>query len=99
VSPERTYRAVGGPLDGQLITTAAQKVTFEGEPGMAYHRTRPTDSDWRDRYGDDWYIHGKEPPPAPDHVMEWHDEDWQSPEVAAIRAAVRDAVTRETPEP
>jgi hypothetical protein len=95
MSEEREYRCVGGPLDGQTIRTTANKLLFSGEPGMAYHLTRPTDTDWREQYDEDRWITGAPAPPPPDYVMEWHEDTWLSPEVAAIRAAVRGVADRD----
>jgi hypothetical protein len=85
----RPMRCVGGPWDGEDITSSADLMVLNEYPGMAYHRTLPTDSDWRLAYDHDWFIHGlKEPPPVPDEVWEWHPEPWVSPEVSMIRHAV-----------
>jgi hypothetical protein len=53
---EHEYRCIGGPLDGQTIRTTANKLLFSGEPGMAYHLTRPTDTSWREQYDELWDI-------------------------------------------
>jgi hypothetical protein len=92
---EHEYRCVGGPLDGQKIRTSADMVVLSGVPGMAYHRTRPTDTNWREEYDELWDIRGLPEPSLPDHVLEWHEDSWLSPEVAAIRAAVSTAADRE----
>ena len=83
-------RAVGGPLDGQDIASTAHVVEVAGFDGMAYVRTLPTDTDWRERYDHEWFIHGlPEAPPVPDRVYEWHPEGWLTPEVRMIREALR----------
>ena len=91
----RTMRCVGGPWDGEDITSSADLLVIDGAPDMAYHRTRPTDTDWRDTYDHDWFMHGaSQPPPPPAHVWEWHERDWESPEVAYIGDAIRDVSAR-----
>lgn len=81
-------RCVGGPFDGEDIDTTASLVTVEGHPGMAYVRTRPTDTDWRSHIDPNWFIRGLPEPVPPTHVLEWHEDGWLSPEVRAIRSAL-----------
>lgn len=85
-------RFVGGPLDGRDFDTNGQLVEVGGFSDMAYHRTRPTDTNWREQIDPDWWMKGLPEPILPDHVMEWHETDWQSPEVRMVRDAIREAM-------
>lgn len=87
-------RCVGGPLDGQDIDSPASVIELAEAPAMAYVRTRPTDTNWRDTIDHDWWMHGTPEPVPPEHVYEWHERGWVSPEVAMIRSAVREAAER-----
>ena len=51
-------RTVGGPWADTDLDSAADVVEIEGYPDMAYHRTRPTDTDWREQRGRDWSVPG-----------------------------------------
>lgn len=89
----RSMRCVGGPWDGEDIASSADMMVLDEAPDMAYHRTRPTDTDWRSRYDHDWFIHGlPEAPPLPDYVWEWHGREWRSPEVQWIRDVITERV-------
>ena len=90
----RTMRCVGGPWDGEDITSSADLLVIDGAPDMAYHRTRPTDTDWRETYPNDWFMYQREPPPAPDYVWEWHERDWEPPEVRLIKELIHRRVER-----
>lgn len=81
-------------MDGETTEWMAGVVTLAAYPGMAYHRTLPTDTDWRDQWHDDWSARGSAL--VPERVYEWHELDWVSPDVAAIRAMVRDAADKRT---
>jgi hypothetical protein len=86
---------VGGPFDGRVYEgDRANVVTVESHPGMAYHRTRPTDTDWRSEIDDDRWRIGKPEPVLPDHVYERHPIEWESPEVAWIKESVALATQR-----
>ena len=86
-------RFVGGPFDGRDIDASTAIVcpcltgSCESEP-FVYHRTRPTDINWRETIDHDWFVHGVPEPVPPEHVYEWHERDWYSPEVAMIRDAI-----------
>lgn len=84
---------VGGPMDGQIIASTADVIELAETPDMAYHWTqdhRLPDPD------PDWWMKGlPEPQPRP-RIYEWHERDWESPEVAAIKEAVREASERMT---
>ena len=92
-------RCVGGPFDGRDIELAPSVNVLcpcltgrcDEEP-FVYHRTRPTDTNWREEYDPDWWSRGKPEPVPPEHVLEWHERDWVSPEVASIRDAVNEAL-------
>jgi hypothetical protein len=88
------YRLVGGPMDGQTITTCADVIELDGTLDMVYHWTLPTDTNWRETMDPDWFARGKPEPVAPQPVMEWHERGWVSPEVGMIREAVRKASGR-----
>lgn len=91
----RTMLCVGGPWDGEMIASSADVMVLAESETHAYHRTRPTDTDWRDTYEDDWFIRGKaQPPPPPEPVWEWHERAWLPPEVRYIRDAVKRATER-----
>ena len=87
-------RAVGGPLDGADLDGSADVVIVQSYPDHAYHRTRPTDTDWRMSIDPDWWMKGLPEPVRPDRVYEWHERDWLPPEVRLIRDAVREASAR-----
>lgn len=80
-------RLVGGPMDGETIDSAADVLELDEAPGMAYHRTHlaidPPDLQW--------WEHGKDHAPRSETVYEWHERDWVSPVVAAIREALDSA--------
>jgi hypothetical protein len=63
------YRMIGGPLDGQRITTRANRIEMAEAPEMAYHALTL---------------------PSSERVMEWHECDWVSPAVIAIRRTIQD---------
>jgi hypothetical protein len=98
---ERQVHCIGGPFDGRDIELAAGVNVLcpcltgdcEAEP-FVYHRTRPTDTNWRDTIDHNWFMHGTPEPVPSKHVLEWHERDWMSPEVAAIRGAVREAADK-----
>ena len=93
---EHSGLAVGGPLElpFSVLSSTATKIVCDGYPGMAYHWTLPTDTNWRETYDHDWFMHGTPEPIPPAHVWEWHEADWVSPEVALIRGAVLEASER-----
>lgn len=78
-------------MDGKPLKSRADIVTLAEAPGMAYHWTH----DHRQPEPDhDWWMKGlPEPQPWP-RVWEWHEYEWESPEVLAIRGAVREAADR-----
>lgn len=91
------YLFVGGPSAGQVaeVRDGVTVIRVPYSDGMEYVKTRPTDTNWRETYDDDWFIHGLRAAPAvPDKVFEWHERGWQSPEVRMIRDAVQEVSDR-----
>jgi hypothetical protein len=83
---------VGGPRDGRTIEIPdhVSVVEMAEDPDMAYHRTHRLVSGSEDPY---WFIRGLAEPQY-ETIFEWHERDWVSPAVAAIRAAVYEGVER-----
>jgi hypothetical protein len=91
---------VGGPMDGRdiaitegvnVVVGPAQEWDDEAlvirpsrPQDMAYHRTHRQVSGSTDP---DWWMKG-EPEPTFETIFEWHERDWVSPVVTAIREAV-----------
>lgn len=92
----RDLICVGGPMAGRSIRlqTTTHKLLLADIPDMAYHVTRPTGTNWRETYNPAWWSMGEPEPVKPDRVLEWHEVDWVSPEVAMIRVAVNEAADR-----
>ncbi len=81
-----SFRLIGGPMNGQTIDTPAQVIELSEAPGMAYHKCNY----WPNGEPDpDWWMKGLDEPAPPEKVFEWHERDWEPPEVVAIKDAVR----------
>jgi hypothetical protein len=85
-------RLIGGPMDGQRIEVrdGVSVVELAEAPGMAYHRTHRLVSGVEDPA---WWEKNL-PEPKYETIYEWHEREWVSPAVAAIRGAVREATER-----
>lgn len=94
MSEQRVGTPKSGPLAYAVVSSAADVIVFDEHPGMAYHWTRPTDTNWRETIDHDWWMHGTPEPVPPHKTWEWHERDWVSPEVAAIRGAIHEAADR-----
>lgn len=81
-------------MDGQEVDWESDIVTLAEAPGMAYHWTQdhsvpPPDPDW--------WMKGLDEPKPRERAYEWHEREWESPEVLAIRGAYREAAERHEP--